>query len=64
MPANRNQQAMKSSFTGSHGRTSGATRKYRKTAGTRVGVMSDWREGGAKVRGEKAEHGKRLRDGR
>jgi len=64
MPASRKQQVVKSSSTESHGRTSGAARKYGKTTGTRVGVMSDWREGGAKVSGEKAEHGKRLRDGR
>ena len=63
MPANRKQQ-VKSSSTESHGRISSARAKYGKKAGTRVGGMVDWREGGAKVSGEKAEHGKRVRDGR
>ncbi len=64
MPANKKPQVMKSSSTESQGRTASATRKYGKMAGTRVGVMADWREGSAKASGEKAEHGKRLRDGR
>ena len=63
MPASRKQE-MKSSSTESFGQTSGAARKYGKKAGTRVGVMSDWREGDAKVSCDKAETGKRLRDGR
>jgi len=63
MPASNKQSLIKSNPTESHGRASGA-RKYGKTAGTRVGVMADWRAAGAKVGGEKAAHGKRVRDGR
>jgi hypothetical protein len=64
MPASRKQQVLKSSSEGSIRRTSSPARKSGKMAGTRVGSMDDWREGGAKGSGEKSKPGQRLRDGR
>jgi hypothetical protein len=64
MPTSRQQHVVKSSSVVSQARTSGLARKSGKMAGTRVGVMADWRAAGAKRSGEKSEPGKRLRDGR
>jgi len=64
MPASRKQQVLKSSSEGSIRRTSSLARKSGKMAGMRVGVMDDWREGGAKGSVEKSRPGERLRDGR
>lgn len=36
----------------------------RRGQGMRVGLLEDWRAGGAKASSEIAERGKRLRDGR
>lgn len=36
----------------------------RRGHGLRVGILDDWRAGGAKAASEIAERGKRLRDGR
>jgi len=65
MPASKNgkQQASGSSLKGPHSRIT-APRKPEKMAGTRWGVLDDWREGGAKGNGEKSGLGNRLRDGR
>jgi len=56
------QQTLESSSKDLHGRI--AARKSRKKAGTRVGVLSDWRAAGAKVTGKKSVAGMQLRDGR
>jgi len=65
MPArkNINQQVSGNSLKGSKG-AADAARKPGKAAGTRMGVLDDWREGGAKGTGEKSGLGMRLRDGR
>lgn len=60
----RKQQVLKSSSHESRGRTMGSATKSGKKAGTRVGGMVDWREGGAKGTGQKSGLGKSLRDGR
>jgi hypothetical protein len=66
MPASKNtkQQVLGNSLKGSNGPAANAARKPRKAAGTRWGVLNDWREGGAKGTGENSGLGKRLRDGR
>jgi hypothetical protein len=61
---NRKQQVLENRLKGSTGSTANAARKPGKTAGTRMGVLDDWREGGAKGAVENAGVGKRLRDGR
>lgn len=45
-------------------RATNAARKPGKAAGTRMGVLDDWRGGDTKGRGETARLGKSLRDGR
>jgi hypothetical protein len=66
MPASKNvkQQVLEDSLKGSSGPTAKAARKPGKSVGTRMGVLDDWREGGAKGTGEKSALGQRLRDGR
>jgi hypothetical protein len=61
---NTNQQVLESSSKGPHGRIGDPAQKPGKMAGTRMGVLDDWREGGAKRTGENSGVGKRLRDGR
>ncbi len=63
MPASRKQKALQSTAEASQVRTFGA-RKSGKMAGTRVGVMVDWRGAGGKGTGERSGLGKGLRDGR
>ena len=65
MPASKNtKQTLENSSKGSKAVAVVAARKPGKMAGTRMGVLDDWREGGAKGTGEKSGLGKRLRDGR
>ena len=66
MPASNKtkQQVLEQSLKGSKGPTATTARKPGKMAGTRMGVLDDWREGGAKGTGENSGLGKRLRDGR
>jgi hypothetical protein len=65
MPSkNTKPQVLESSSKGSTGPAVNAARKPRKAAGTRWGVLNDWRSGGAKGTGENSGLGKRLRDGR
>lgn len=66
MPTSKNtkQQVVGHNLKGTTARTANAARKPGKMAGTRWGVLDDWREGGAKGLGEKVGVGKRLRDGR
>jgi hypothetical protein len=65
MPASKNikQQGLESRLKGLTGPAVKAARKPRKAAGTRWGVLDDWREGGVKGAGENSRLGKRLRDG-
>lgn len=65
MPSkNWKQQVLENSSKGSHARVANVAQKPGKTAGTRVGVLDDWRAGGAKGAGKKSALGKQLRDGR
>lgn len=66
MPASKNikEQVLEDSSKRLTGPTAKAARKPGKSAGTRMGVLDDWREGGAKGSGENSALGKRLRDGR
>jgi hypothetical protein len=61
---NSKQQVQDNHSTGSQSPVAHAARKNGKTAGTRVGVLDDWRAGGAKGTGKKSALGKQLRDGR
>lgn len=63
MPA-RKQQLLKSSKQQSHGQTFSPARRSEKMAGTRVGVMIDWRAGGAMATGKKPRLINSVRDGR
>lgn len=65
MPASKkSKQVSEKSLAGVNERTTNAVRKPGKAAGTRMGVLDDWREGGGKRTGEKTGLGKSLRDGR
>lgn len=66
MPASKNtkQQVLENRLKVTAGATVNAARKPGKMAGTRWGVLDDWREGGARGPVENVGVGKRLRDGR
>ena len=66
MPASKNikEQVLEDSLKGLTGPAAKAARKPGKAAGTRMGVLDDWREGGDKGPGENSQLGNRLRDGR
>ena len=49
---------------GSKAERGSVTAASRRGHGMRVGLLEDWRAGGAKAASEIAERGKRLRDGR
>ena len=59
-----NRQISGKSLAGIKAPTANSVRKAGKAAGTRMGVLDDWREGGAKRTGEKTGLGKSVRDGR
>jgi hypothetical protein len=57
---NESKQQLEKSSKGERGPVTAS----RRGQGMRVGLLEDWRAGGAKAASEIAERGKRLRDGR
>jgi hypothetical protein len=66
MPPSKNikEQVLEDSLKGLTGPTAKAARKPGKPAGTRMGVLDDWRSAGGKGTGENSQRSNRLRDGR
>ena len=64
MSARRKLEGLKSGSVRSRDRRSGSAGKSGKAAGTRVGGMVDWRQGGGKGTAEKSRRGNSDRDGR
>lgn len=65
MPRNTNIEQVQKNSTGAKGqRTTALQRPRRKTPGTRLGILRDWREGSSKSGKTSVGISKTVRDGR